>query len=212
MNKHISISLFRVSQDSKFLDMIFDCPFDFYFTLVELEVRTLGPDNKFQSQWFDLADVLFSDEDTFQRKHWNVRLPLAKIGISEPAIYIANFKAEQVPESFYTDDPNPEYTEISDCGELPLELHDSAVCSDVNDAYYSLLDYILDMGDKCQSVSDDALRNYLILYAHQSAMEQRDFEMAEMFFKMIIRKFNKCGGGPRPIQRTRTSSCNCGKR
>ena len=47
--KNISISLFRVSSDSKFLDMIIDCPMNYYFTYLEIETRSLNDDGKFFS-------------------------------------------------------------------------------------------------------------------------------------------------------------------
>jgi hypothetical protein len=48
MNKSISISLFRVSGDSKYLDMIFSCPEEYHFTSLQLEARILE-NGKFNS-------------------------------------------------------------------------------------------------------------------------------------------------------------------
>lgn len=199
-DRNISVSLFRVSADSKFLDMVFDCPREYYFTYLQIETRTLNDDGKFVSQWFDLSKVLFS-EDTKSKHHWTVRLPLNKIGINSPAIYIATLKA------YY---PGQEATKTTEEIEDD-EIVDEMICSDVNDAYYYLLDNVLNMIDKCAGISDDAIRNYLILYAHIAALQQHDLDVAEVYFKMIINKFVKCGDPRRP-ERIHVSSCNCGKR
>ena len=99
MNNVISISLFRVSGDSKSLDMIFSCPEDYYFDSLELEVKFVD-NNIFKSKLFDLSPALFdntlSEKCTVNRKKWTVRLPLDKLGITVPAIYIATLKASPV--------------------------------------------------------------------------------------------------------------------
>lgn len=201
--KNISISLFRVSSDSKFLDMIIDCPMNYYFTYLEIETRSLNDDGKFFSQWFDLSDALFGDEQSKTKTHWAVRIPLNKLKIDGPAIYIATLKA-------YFPGVKSENDDVYQVE--PDELVDYMICSDVNDAYYYLLDHILDMSDKCFGISEDAIRNYLILYGHQAALQQHDLEIAEMYFKLIINKFDKCGNTYRPTDKHRGSSCNCGRR
>lgn len=98
MNKSISISLFRVSGDSKYLDMIFSCPEEYYFDSLQLEVRFVE-NGTFKSEFFDLSQALFIDSETeeviIEQKHWTVRLPLNKLGITVPAIYIATFNAQK---------------------------------------------------------------------------------------------------------------------
>lgn len=100
MNKAISISLFRVSGDSKYLDMIFSCPSEYYFTSLQLQVRVIQ-DNEFISKFFDLSPALFDNTPlsptcTVNKKHWTVRLPLDKLDIQVPAIYIGTLKADRV--------------------------------------------------------------------------------------------------------------------
>ena len=41
--------------------------------------------------------------------------------------------------------------------------------------------------------SDEAIRKYMILYGHLSAMAAGDIDIAEMYFKILINNFNKCG-------------------
>ena len=99
-NRAISISLFRVSGDSRYLDMIFSCPREYYFSSLQLQVRVIQ-DNEFVSKFFDLSPALFDNTPlsptcTVNKKHWTVRLPLEKLGIQVPAIYIATLKADRV--------------------------------------------------------------------------------------------------------------------
>lgn len=103
----IEISVFRVSPDGKNLEMIFSCPEDFYFSSFMLEVKTLGDKDQIVSQFFDLSPALFINtvEDptvcpTVYKKEWSVILPLEKLGITEPAMYNATFKAEYMYDEY----------------------------------------------------------------------------------------------------------------
>ena len=211
MDKNISISLFRVSSDSQFLDAIFDAPAGYYMSKLEIEVKTLGADGKFISQWFDFSEALGFAEDN-PRKHWSVRIPLNAIKIHEPAMYIATFGANPKLLEEEEEEQDEIVDNVTKPEDDPEYISDMAVCSDINDAYYYILDYIMEMSDRCSGLSDDAIRNYLILYAHQAAMQQHDFEIAETYFKMIINKFSKCGNGSRPGVTAPKSACNCGRR
>jgi hypothetical protein len=75
MNKNISISLFRVSSDRKYLDMIFSCPEEYQFTSLELEARFVGDDGNFQSSLFDLSAALFTEE-VRDKNRFSVSVPL----------------------------------------------------------------------------------------------------------------------------------------
>jgi hypothetical protein len=82
------------------------------------------------------------------------------------------------------------------------------ICSDVNSVYRCLLDDILkDVG--CDSLSDEAIRKYLLLYLHQAALSVKDLETSESAFKLVSNCFNKCGSKDRPEKHVQ--SCNCGR-
>ena len=186
-NEHISISLFRVSSDSKYLDMIFSCPMNYYFTSLQLEVKYYNDsDKKFNSEFFDLSVALFSDSESAEKKHWNVRIPLEKLNIFVPAIYKATIKASEIVEE----------------GEYADEIIDRMVCSDVNYAYKCMLNDLLEE-DSCSEISDEAIRKYLLLYGHQSALACGDDEVAERYFKLIGNCFSNCG--------QKFSNCGCHK-
>lgn len=122
MNKVINIGLFRISGDSKYLDMIFDCPREYYFNSLQLQVRFIEG-STFKSKFFDLSTELFDTTTestcTIDKKHWVVRLPLYKLGITFPAIYIGTLKAQ------------PVFTTILDNGTfkyaLPYPYYDSSI-------------------------------------------------------------------------------------
>ena len=216
-NKNITISLFRVSADSLYIDMMFDCPEEYYFNSLFLEVRYF--DKVMKSQFFDLSNALFNvDPDdpnnTINKKHWVVRLPLDKLGILVPAIYKGTLKAQPIIDES-SDDSETECTPELE----PLE--DCMVCSDVNYAYKCMLKDLLDLSDladPCLEISDEAIRKYLLLYGHQAALSTGDEEAAEVYFKLISNCFEQCGQGacgccptdrPKPI--IHKSNCNCGK-
>lgn len=190
----ININLFRISSDSQYLDMMFDCPRAFEFTSLIIDVYPIDK----QKETFDLSEALFTNS-TPARKHWTVRLPLNTLGYGpeKPAMYIASFKAKVVDNTLV--DPL-----------TPEEITDTAVCSDVNRVYYSLVDGIVDINNKCESIPDDVIRNYLILHAHHLAMSKGEIDDAILYFKMINNFFKKCGPFKR-LSHQHTNSCNCVK-
>lgn len=185
-----SVSLFRVSADSKFLDLMIDSPRNYYLNYFVLNVWLPSSDSTIS---FDLSDATFYDANNqwIQQNHWVIRIPLEDLAINDPAMYYATLKAE------YDDGTTPAGT----YDPLITEL----VASDVNYAYECMLKNILSLG-KCDTLSDDMIRNYLLLYGHQSAMFVNDDETAKEYFRIISSCFNKCG-----TTTPSGSSCGCKK-
>lgn len=217
MNKNISISLFRISGDSKYLDLVFSCPEEFHFTSLQLEVRFVEG-NDFKSSFYDLSQALFpvddstdSDEDSYQTR-FVVRLPIDKLGISTAAIYIGTFKAIN----------NEDYLD---------ELTSTAICSDVNYAYRCMMDdlFMKEKSDtSCEDlIPDEVIRKYLLLYGHTAAMAVEDLDTAQAYFKLIGNCFGNCPSNGRGkgsccgnnskceeglmYRRPPIHSCNCGR-
>ena len=78
--------------------------------------------------------------------------------------------------------------------------------------------YLLSMDnacDPCTEISDEAIRKYLLLYGHQSALTCGDDEVAERYFILINKCFDKCGSSKSNCgccsPKTNVKSCNCGK-
>ena len=211
MNKSkICINLFRVSSDSKYLDMIFSCPEGYYFTSLFLEVR-IPSGSKFISKMFDVSTALFMSqgEPIEDKQDWTVRIPLDKLGINTPAIYKATFKIEKIE-----DQEQSQCEPQVDCNcQNDSCLEDHAICSDVNQVYKCMLKELMKLEDPCFEVSDDLIREYLLLYGHQSALTLGDLEIAERYFRLIVNCFDNCSnpcgctcGQPKPVN---INSCNC---
>jgi hypothetical protein len=201
MNKNISISLFRVSGDRKYLDMIFSCPDEYHFTSLELEAKFVGDDGNFQSSFFDLSAALFTEE-TKNQNRFVVRVPLEKLGLTVPAIYIATFKADIILDS---EDPNISEEENS------TEITDTAICSDVVEAYKCMMDdlFMSEKDSSCKDlVSDEVIRKYLLIYGHTAAMAARDLDTAQEYFRLIGNCFDKCGSKGRGQGSCCSGSCN----
>lgn len=185
MNKEIAISLFRISSDSLYLDMLIDCPSDYHFTSATLTVKELISGDLVEKK-FDLTDALFDSKNAANKHHWDIRLPIEALGVSNPAMYYAKFVAEN--------DQNK-------------EIKTKAVCSDVNNAYRCMLEDILSLTGSCDPISDDVIRKYLLLYGHQAALYVED-PVSEEYFKLIGNCFNSC---PTDGRSNINHLCNCGK-
>ena len=194
----ISVSLLRVSNghveiegpNKKAIDLIVDCPTGYKFTSCILEAR----ESENSKQVYNLDDALFGDAklDT----HWNIVIPLAFLGIDGNAIYRITLKARPLIEE------NGEYIdEIDEDGD---SITTTMLTSDVTGSFNCLMSSIL-TGDPCK-LSDEVIRNYLILYAHQVALQDGNEDLAWEYFKMLDNCFNRCGK-----DHSHVSSCNCGR-
>lgn len=202
-NKAIAVSLYRVSSDSFYLDTIVDCPEGYNFDQFIIQIDELVA-GKFITRKYDLTTACFP-ESSNGTTHFNFRIPLEVFqpdmgNIPNPAIYTADLQA----------------TNTEDDTTLTTRM----ITSDVNFAYRCMLDDILNPTDRCNTLSDDAIRKYLLLYGHQAAMSVEDFETAKAYYKLIATCFDPCGadyrngnrgcptcGSGRPPQ-----PCNCGRR
>lgn len=208
---------------------------------------------------FDIGDGIFNELDEVKndgtykyrlsrKTHWVVRIPIEEeLDIHVPAIYTGVLSAQQVKrisphhiweEEDHVDDWNPRVIGEEDLvHEIMHEVAGStnlpdatAICSDVSNVYNNILDEVINSTGVCDKVSDQAIRNYLILFAHQEALRLGHKEDAILYFNMINNNFNRCGtfarqgSGPkcgcqsnagasvsRPSVSSRGASCGCGK-
>ena len=129
----------------------------------------------------------------------------------------------------------PSYPDIVISGDLTIpkvgipntDVHEVTVhTSDINGAFQYIMDNILNLENSCTPISDEAIRNYLILYGHLQALENGQQSIAEEYFKILVKNFTKCGnnsracGGPcgcqsspcgpnQHNQHPTHNSCNC---
>ena len=100
----------------------------------------------------------------------------------------------------------PSYPDIVISGDLTIpkvgisntDVHEVTIhTSDTNSAFYYLMDNILNLENSCTPISDEAIRNYLILYGHLQALENGQQSIAEEYFKILVKNFTKCGNNSR---------------
>lgn len=170
-NNYIEINLFRISSDGVYLDLIATSPKDSKFTTIEIETRYLNG-NSFASKLY----VINLTEEQQVTGELKVRIPVYNVNkgitVNLPMIYKITLKAVDLEGN---------------------EIKESGLASDVTRIYQDILDNVLSLSGDCTKVSDEAIRKYMILYGHLSAMVAGDIDIAEMYFKILINNFNKCG-------------------
>jgi hypothetical protein len=177
MNKAMSISLAKIDYDlgEPYIKIIVDCPSSYEFTLFHITVHMME-NGEWVTKYFDASKALVGQSNA------PIVLPVSALpGVSGPAIYEIELKAED---------------QIS-----YEEVFDKLVLSDVYYVYRDLLDGLLS-SDRCDPLSDELIKKYLILYGHQQAL-QEDLDIAKELFKLLHKNFTKCGNNGRRI-------VNCG--
>ncbi len=207
--KGITIELFRVSKEGKYLDLKFSCPRYYYFECLTLSVEILNG-MQFKNEKYELGDYLFTipvddengaETDPVQfnktKTQYVVRIPLEDaLDITNPAIYYGEFEAKFNYDWWKSEHKD----ETLFCSlDYPETLNASATTSDVNFAYRCMLDDLIQDANicGCPQVSDEAVRKYLILYGHQASLTTGDIEIAKLYFKLLNNCFNKCGAPER---------------
>lgn len=175
--KAISVSLAKIDYDlgQPYIKMIADCPSGYEFTLFHISVHMIQ-DGKWVTKYFDVSPAIAGQDKTA------MSFPIHYLPeVSGPAIYELELKAEHLTT----------YEEI----------FDKLILSDVYYVYRDLLDGLLST-DRCNPLSDELIKKYLILYGHQQAL-QEDFDVAKELFKLLHSNFTKCGDS------SRTVNCGC---
>ena len=220
--EYITVKLFKVSQESVYLDVIAECLCGYIFNKIEVGIRTYDHyGNALSENQYSLTDAILSEYDSNQTSEISARIPLSEFvgeGGGQPAIYTLTLGCIQ---NIIDDETN-----ISQAIE-DTEQHDTTVyTSDINGAFQYIMDNILNLENSCTPISDEAIRNYLILYGHLQALENGQQSIAEEYFKILVKNFTKCGnnsracGGPcgcqsspcgtnQHNQHPTHNSCNC---
>lgn len=186
--KAISVSLAKIDYDfdEPYIKIIADCPSGYRFTNMTITVQ-MPNGNKWIEKDFDASSLIAGKDDVV------LNIPVSVLeGVEGPAMYYIKLVAKLVKGE---EQENP-------CEELPLEIHTDIYLSDVHGVYRCLLDGLLH-ADPCEGVSNEVIKNYLILYGHQAALADGDFKNAKELYKLLHNCFGKC------INKERTSKCNC---
>lgn len=176
-NKAISVSLAKIDYDlgEPYIKMIADCPAGYEFTLFHITVHVIE-NGEWVTKYFDASQILMGKSSA------NEVIPIRYLpGVSGPAIYEIELKAEDIIS----------YEKI----------FDTLILSDVYYVYRDLLDGLLS-SDRCDPLSDELIKKYLILYGHQQAL-QEDLDVAKELFKLLHKNFTKCGNNGRAV------NCGC---
>lgn len=149
--KAISVSLAKIDYDfdEPYIKIIADCPSGYAFTSMTIVVQ-MPNGNKWIEKKFD-ADTLVADKDDVV-----LNIPVSVLeGVEGPAMYyiqlVANLLDGVESENF--------------CDKLPRDIDTDIYLSDVHGVYRCLLDGLLH-ADPCEGVSNEVIKNYLVLYGH----------------------------------------------
>lgn len=198
-NPAISVTVFRVTSghgeaNEKAIDLIVDCPTNYAFTDCILDVTR--SDNAVDS--YDLSGAIFNGG---LENHWNIIIPLGRLGITDNAIYKMQLKAKEYKINTTTNGDGEEKSEVI---WEDSELSEIIYTSDVEGTFNCMLSHILN-SNECGELPDDVIRNYLILFGHQAALREHNVELAWEYFKLLNNCFDKCGA------HHHQKSCNCGR-
>lgn len=177
-NKAISVSLAKIDYDlgQPYIKIIAHCPLDYEITMFQINVNMIE-----HGQW--ITKYYDASTSVAGLNNLIINFPVSALdGVVGPAIYEIYLKAENL--------------------NIPDEIEDKLVLSDVQYVYRNLLDGLLE-SDKCEGLSDELIKQYLILYGHQQAIHDGDLDVAKELFKLLHKNLTKCGNNTRRI------SCNC---
>ena len=193
--KHIQIDVFRVSPDSQYLDLMLQCPGGYLLNYIQIKVDYFVKD-QLQEKFYDVTDAIL--DSSSDRSKVVARIPLSAI-----------FTDKDILKGVYTMNIKALNSEDDDV------IEDIALCSDVRGIYTYILDNILSLKDDCSKISEEAIRNYLILFGHERALSDGDICTALEYYKILSKNFSKCNNSSRSCFtgsccHTNVSSNNCG--
>jgi hypothetical protein len=149
--KAISISLAKIDYDfdNPYIKIIADCPSGYRFTNMTITVQ-MPNGNKWIEKDFDASSLVAGKDDVV------LNIPISVLeGVEGPAMYYIKLVAKLVKGE------GPE----NPCEELPAVIDTDIYLSDVHGVYRCLLDGLLH-ADPCEGVSNEVIKNYLVLYGH----------------------------------------------
>lgn len=192
MKKAISVSLAKVDYDfgERYIEIIADCPRDYVFSGLNIDVDKLE-NNAFYKLQFT-ASQLIENRDSIV-----LHIKTKDLGIEDscPAMFYIILSASPVTiDETNIDDENLEID--------PTTL----VLSDVSFAHEYFMRELLTQ-NACDPLSDDLIKKYLMLYAHQAAMANMQIDVAKEYYKLICKGFSRCGDNG--CSSIKHKSCNC---
>ena len=187
-NKAISVSLAKIDYNlgKPHIYILADCPNGYQFCRFDIIVHMYQAGQWIDKQ-YDVAGLIASKNDVV------LDLPVENLsGVSGPSIYRIILEAID--------------TTTND------EIEDELFLSDVHGLYRNIVNGLTE-DLTCNSVPDDIIKQYLILYAHEAALASGDLDVAKDLFKLAHNAFSKCGhslqGDFGCMKPTHTTNCGC---
>lgn len=208
MKKAIEISVLRVSSNGKYIEFIINCPKDYFFT--DFTVNVLGSTDKYSLknslflvpegyvgegtvEWPEDSGIIY-----WNKQYYSGQFKVEDLGVKVPEIYEIHLEAAHNDNFEDDEEQHPSDYIEPECIKPQEVLETTAYISDVSKAYTCLMNDILSMGNGekiCEDAdaTDNLIRNYLILYAHQEAMHMHELEEARKYFTFLNKCFSNCG-------------------
>lgn len=171
----IDVQLMRISNDSKYLEFILKCPTDFrinqfivksYPEPFSTESATSGtPANG------DFSSTIYN---TYTTNEVTGRIALDQLK-GDKQMYQISMTATNLDATEQTD------TKV-------------VIVSDTNFVYYNLERELLELSAKCiEDLNIGVLtRDYMLLYAHETAMRAGEFITASEYYQLMLNNFSAC--------------------
>ena len=201
MKKAIEISVLRVSSNGKYIEFIINCPKDYFFTDFIINVYGQEQDKYSLKDSMFIVPIGYLGDDVVEgpdgQPYWNKhyysgQFKVEDINVDHPEMF------EIYLEAYHNENADSEVEnemEEDECWTPPQIITATAYISDVSKVYTCLMNDILSMGESlCDNseAMDRLIRNYLILYAHQEAMNLRELPEARKYFTLLQKCFTHC--------------------
>lgn len=185
--KAIEVSLAKIDYNlgKPYLYVDASCPYGYYLTAFYITVYQVDATGQWTEKYYDIINAIQQDETPVVDLRMTMPISILE-DIEGPAIYKIKLVAD------------PDLDLINE----DAVIDDKLFLSDVYGIYRQLLNGLLN-SDHCNPLSDDLVKQYLMLYGHQQALHDGDLDVAKELFKLLHKGFSKCGNVNKP-------SINCG--
>ena len=188
----IQINLLRISPDSQYIEFSVECPANYRFNKLNIKkydysTTTGYPTNA--SGWVD-GSALYKQTSTKEVMRISTSI------FKGSTLFYVEFGVNWTGVG---DEPLINGVKLSDTSVV-------GVCSDINNVYTFLLEYMLELDNNCKRLDTNVKRAYIILHGHTEAMRLERFEEAEYFYDILKNNFSTCG---KDIRLT-SNNCGCG--
>lgn len=192
MEKAIDIDVCRVSRydGHLWLDLMFSIPLGYECTNIQVTPVFMQPEiPALSKEYLTAAAGIIAGPDEYN----SVSLKIDEewgVGIDTYGMYTVFIECRLSEEA---------QTQHLD---MPYIIEETLTISDIEFVYYCTLPALTNLCDKCAPLPDSILRQYLMMWGHETAMRNKDIATAEYLYKKML----NCGN---PCQKTAPLDCGC---